>query len=287
MATPASQLSCVVDRPGYFTAGNGPPVVLLHASLGSKSQWNMLAERLCTRFRVIGIDLHGYGDNTGAPAPAPFTVDDEVSLVLDRLAGLVDPYAQVHVVGHSYGGFVALRLAQRHPDRVASLALYEPVLFRLLDDDDVDAVRVRRLVDRLRHLVKTGFARDAAGAFVDFWSGDGTFDALPLPAQVALARRTGKVLLDFEATCSWPTRPEDLAAIRAPTLLMIGNRGPALAQRVTDRLARTLPGAHVAPFDCGHMGPLTNPDRINPWVEAFLLRALHPSPARDGAPRLP
>jgi pimeloyl-ACP methyl ester carboxylesterase len=272
MASLAPQPSCVVDRPGFFVAGQGPTVVLLHASLGSKSQWTALAERLCTRFRVIGIDLHGYGDNTGTPAPAPFNVDEEVRIVLDCLAGLVDPYAKLHVVGHSYGGLVALRLAQRYAERVASLSLYEPILFRLLDENDADAVQIRRLVDRMRLLVATGFTHDAARAFVDFWSGDGTFDALPLPSQVAVARRAGKVLLDFDAACGWPRRPQDLAAITAPTLLMIGNRGPLLAQRIVDRLARALPGSHLAPFDCGHMGPVTHPERVNPWIEAFLVR---------------
>jgi pimeloyl-ACP methyl ester carboxylesterase len=287
MTSTASQASCVVEELGYFVAGKGPPVVLLHASLGSKSQWTALAERLCTRFRVIGIDLHGYGDNTGLPAPTPFTVDDEVRLVLDRLAGLVDPYARLHLVGHSYGGLVALRLAQRHPERVASLSLYEPVLFRLLDEDDVDAVQVRRLVDRLCHLVATGFPRDAARAFIDFWSGDGTFDALPLPIQVAVARRTGKVLLDFDAACSWPPRPHELAVIGAPTLLMIGNRGPALTPRIAERLARALPVAHLAPFDCGHMGPVTHPERVNPWIEAFLVRIAQASRGAAGAERQP
>ena len=55
-------------RPGYFVAGEGAPVIMLHSSLGSKSQWAVLADRLARRFRVIAIDLCGYGDTSPAEA---------------------------------------------------------------------------------------------------------------------------------------------------------------------------------------------------------------------------
>ena len=69
------------DRPGYFIAGAGTPVVMLHSSLSSKSQWTALAERLAPRYRVIALDLCGYGDNAVPAAGASFTLDEEVRLV--------------------------------------------------------------------------------------------------------------------------------------------------------------------------------------------------------------
>jgi pimeloyl-ACP methyl ester carboxylesterase len=62
------------DPPGYFVAGAGVPVVLLHASLSSKSQWRELAAQLAPRFRVIAIDLSGYGDNPMPAARESFSV---------------------------------------------------------------------------------------------------------------------------------------------------------------------------------------------------------------------
>ena len=272
------------QRPGYFVMGAGAPVVLLHASLGSKSQWSTLAERLARRFQVIAIDLWGYGDHAGSALPTPFSLDEEVRLVMDRLDALVDARTRVHVVGHSYGGLVALRLAQWHRQRIASLALYEPVLFRLLDERGPDRVGITRLAQHVARLVTDGSPRDAARVFVDFWNGDGAYDALPLPVQQNLAQRAGKIPLDFAAAASWPHDARDLRAIIAPVLLMIGNRGPALGQRIVDRLATLLPDVRVAPFDCGHLGPVTNPERINPWIDAFIdlcaERAAARSPAR-------
>lgn len=181
-------------RPGYLMAGTGTPVVMLHSSLGSKSQWTALAERLASRFRVIALDLCGYGDNALPDSAASFALDEEVWHVVNLLDQLVGAHVRVHLVGHSYGGLVALRLAQCRSDRVASLSLYELVVFRMLDDEDAELADARRLAERVSGLVAAGRRRDAAQVFVDFWSGDGSYASLPLPAQVSLARRVDKFL---------------------------------------------------------------------------------------------
>src|SRR5438874_1030838 len=119
----------VESGPGYWAVGDGAPVVLLHSSLSSKSQWSVLADRLALRFRVIALDLCGYGDNA-LPAPhPPFALEHEVDLIAARLNRLVPPRVRLHVVGHSYGGLVALRFAQHASDRIASLSVYEAVAF--------------------------------------------------------------------------------------------------------------------------------------------------------------
>src|SRR5262249_44769174 len=115
----------LADSQGHVVTGAGAPVVLLHSSLGSKSQWAALAERLAPRYRVIALDLCGYGDNA-LPAPtASFRLDDEVRLVTDRLDDLVPAGVRFHVVGHSYGrvSCVATRAVPGRPCR-------EPVVVR-------------------------------------------------------------------------------------------------------------------------------------------------------------
>ncbi|HKU84992.1 MAG TPA: alpha/beta fold hydrolase [Casimicrobiaceae bacterium] len=257
-------------RTGYFVAGTGTPVVMLHSSLGSKGQWSALAEQMSARYRVIALDLCGYGDNPPVTSTASFTLDDEVRLVADRLDALVEPHVRVHVIAHSYGALVALRLAQRARGRVASLALYEPVAFRLLADDEPVNAEVKRLAERVARLVASGHRHAAALAFVDFWSGNGSFAALPLPAQTAIARRVDKLPLDFQAARSWPRNAEDLRVITAPTLLVSGDRSPAVMRRIHRILMRFLPNARVAALDAGHMGPITDSAHVNAWIEAFI-----------------
>src|SRR5258706_16008410 len=102
--TPASR-----ENAGYFATGAGAPVVMLHSSLGSKAQWSALAQRLAPRFRVIAIDLCGYGGNPLPVARNSFTLDDEVRHIATHLDRLVSPRTRGHLIGHSYGGVVALR----------------------------------------------------------------------------------------------------------------------------------------------------------------------------------
>jgi pimeloyl-ACP methyl ester carboxylesterase len=267
----AQQSSAAAKRAGYFVVGTGPPIVMLHSSLSSKSQWTALAERLASRFRVIALDLCGYGDNAMPNPHASFTLDNEVQLITDQLERLVEPHTPVHVVGHSYGALVALRFAQCRSDRVASLSLYEPVAFGVLDDQDTELIRVRHVAEHVRRLIAAGFPADAAQVFVDFWSGDGSYASLPQAAQVSIASRVGKVPLDFLEASQWPLGPAELHTIVAPTLLLGGSRSPAVVQRILTVLADALPdGRRPGAFDAGHMAPVTDPDRINPWIEAFV-----------------
>lgn len=219
---------------------------------------------------MIALDLCGYGDNAVPAAGASFTLDEEVRLITARLDHLVEKNIRIHLVGHSYGGLVALRFAQCMSDRVASLSLYEPVAFGMLEQQDAELAKVRRLAAHLRRFVAAGRRHDAARVFVDFWNGEGSYASQPLQAQDSIARRVGKVPLDFQAAWCWPMGPADLRAIIAPTLLLAGSRSPAVVQRIHTALTRALPNRRVGWFDSGHMGPVTDAHLVNPWIEAFV-----------------
>ncbi|HKE41060.1 MAG TPA: alpha/beta hydrolase [Casimicrobiaceae bacterium] len=258
------------ERHGYFVAGTGTPVLMLHSSLSSKSQWTTLAERMASRFKVIAVDLCGYGDNALPKAEASFTLDDEVALVTARLHRLVNASESVHVVGHSYGALVALRLAHCLRGRIASLALFEPVAFSVLEEKEPALKDLWQIAEGVSRSLVSGHRHDAARSFVDFWSGEGSYASMPLPAQASLARRVDKVPFDFRAVRGWPEDARDLRVSAVPTLLLSGSRSPAVVQLIHALLARTLPNVRTGSFDCGHMGPVTHPHLINPWIEAFV-----------------
>jgi pimeloyl-ACP methyl ester carboxylesterase len=270
-ASPVVAADASVRPQGYATAGDGIPVLMLHSSLASKSQWTDLAQRLAPRYRTIAVDLCGYGDNALPASRAPFSLDEEVRGVAALVDRLVSPRVAMHVVGHSYGGVVAMRLAHLLRARVASLSVYEPVAFALLDGDE--RADIERLAQRVARHVEEGRLHDATRTFVDFWSGDGSFARLRLPVQVRMAARIMKVPLDFRAASEGPL---DAGAIVAPTLLLGGTRSPAVAQRIAMRLTRRLRAARAGWVDAGHMGPVTDANVVNPLIEAFIdARALH------------
>jgi pimeloyl-ACP methyl ester carboxylesterase len=276
-------MSCLpsAGRVGVHIEGHGPAIVLLHSSMSSKHQWSELIERLRGSYRLIAIDLLGYGDSAMSPADAGYSLDDEVRLVEGVLARELLPGERFHLVGHSYGGVIALQLAAHESRRrVRSLSLFEPIAFHLLPAGDPELSLVEQTWHEIETWLKAGDARGGAARFVDYWSGSGAFEQLRAVRQSVLAALVPKVLLEFRAVANQPAGVEAYRRIEAPTLLVVGRWSPEPAQRLTSTLAAILPQATCVEVAAGHMAPITHPELVNPIFERFI-RAV----ARGGARR--
>lgn len=260
--------------------GSRPAVVLLHASASSSRQWQGLAQALQPAFDVRCIDLHGHGTQGPWPAGSPMRLADDAALALQHLAAA----GHVHLVGHSYGAAVALKLACLHPQRVLSVSVYEPVLFRwLLDpaDDDGSAQAVLAVAQAVSQRLAAGDAWAAAETFIDFWSGQGAWTALPPGRQHDIASRMAAVRLHFEALFNEPPQRTQLARLTVPMQVITGSATVPALQRLAQLWRRDLPRVrHVSLVDAGHMGPVTHADAFNAQVQAFLRRATAPAAGR-------
>jgi pimeloyl-ACP methyl ester carboxylesterase len=246
-------------------------VVLLHSSGASARQWQPLATTLGARFDVQAPDLHGHGSTPAWTGAAPMTLADEVA----RLQALLDHvHGPVHLVGHSYGGAVATALALQRPHAFRSLTVYEPVLFSVLLHYNARASELRaamRVAERMRtHLAYSRF--DLAGdCFVDFWSAPGTWSALGAMRQHAVAIRMPTVLSHFDALFSLGLRMQDLRELHVPVQLLHGTATRPVTRRVVELLAHALPQVRTLQIEgLGHMGPVTDPARVNPHSAAFV-----------------
>lgn len=120
------------------SSGQGPTVVMLHSGGMSGRQWRKLAQVLSDRYLVVLPDFLGSGSNPPWPADQNFDFHQDVAEVDALLKSLPGPY---HLVGHSYGGLVALTVARAHSDTIASLSLYDPVAFGVLwDQNDTEGL---------------------------------------------------------------------------------------------------------------------------------------------------
>jgi pimeloyl-ACP methyl ester carboxylesterase len=247
------------------------PVVMLHSSMSSKAQWNRLTQRLAPDFPVLALDLYGYGATAMPDNPAQFCLMDEVRLVQDAIARALGPHARFHLMGHSYGGAVALRLSLEQPDRVASLALYEPVAFHLLSNQDQGRQEIEAVIANIDlHLQQN--PRKATRVFIDYWNEPGTFNGLPEPVQTSFEAQIAKVRLDFQALLNEPVQSVDLKAIQTRTCLVSGNRSPQSTRQIADLLQACLPSMERHCVDGGHMAPIQRADAVNTLWEAFLRR---------------
>jgi len=240
------------------------PVILLHSSGASGAQWRTLAAQLSARYRVVAPDLYGYGSTGPWPGNGAFSLAHEAELVLALLDQVGAP---AHLVGHSYGGAVALHVARAHADRVRSLAVYEPVAFHLL----AERSEITALAQEVARAVACGDYAAGLASFLDYWSGAGSWDAIPAAKRAAMAARLPKIALEFHAALSEPAHLADFEALAVPTLILQGARSPRPARRICELLARFMPDARLMTLnDAGHMAPLTHADQVNALVAAHL-----------------
>ncbi|GFO69675.1 alpha/beta hydrolase [Geomonas limicola] len=252
--------------PAYYSVGSGTAVVLLHCTLSSKSQWRALCGMLEKKYRVIAVDLYGYGE-TGMPEQTDnYTLLNEAELVDRLLKNLLAPDEAFHLVGHSYGGAVALRFAYQFPKRVRTLTIFEPVAFHLLDAGDPGATPVQEMMTELARLLEQGEPAQAAATFLDYWSTPGSFANFPPRVQQDFARRTDKLALDFLALTRTPLTLTDYSQLAMPVTVLAGTQSPLPAQRVAQELAKSLPTCRLQFVETGHMGPVSHPDLVNPLI---------------------
>jgi pimeloyl-ACP methyl ester carboxylesterase len=246
-------------------------VVALHCSGAGASQWCALAEALGGGFEVTAPEHYGCegtGPWTGEHA---FTLADEAA----RVIALVDGSEEmVHLVGHSYGGGVALSVALARPDRIASMALYEPVAFHLLRElGEAGAQALAEIIpvaQRISHGVVTGNYRGSMAAFVDYWNGPGTWDQMRPEGHKALIRWAPKAPLDFQALIDDPTPAEAYRALAFPVLILRGAHGPGPTRLIADGLSRLLPETRVLTIDgAGHMGPMTHAPLVSGLIARY------------------
>lgn len=246
--------------------GEGPETALLiHSSGLSATQWRRHLTLLARTRRAIAPHLIGYGQSP----PWDPTLGSAPSQDLAALGELVDGLqGDLHLVGHSYGGTLAARLALGRPRRFKTLALFEPVLLGLL-----------RTPGDARALAEIDVAALAAHApggvawladFVDYWSGPGAFAAIAPTARAQFLSAGPKIAAEVLGIATDQTPAAAYAALDQPALVAHGERTTLAGRTMSQRLAAALPRARLAVLQGGgHMAPLTQPVETCALLEAL------------------
>jgi pimeloyl-ACP methyl ester carboxylesterase len=213
--------------------------------------------------------MSGYGENPPWPDPASSTLEIEVEQLSEKLDTLAGP---LHVVGHSFGGAVAFKLAssERYAHRVRSLTLIEPILPSLLLEQDGD----RPLYDLFTHEsdyicspIWAGQKELAVKRFLRFWNGQGYWERLSSYQKIAFLTRANKLVGDLSAIFGETGVGEAARRLTVPTLLFSGGASSLPAQQFVKRLASIIPHArhiHLAAAD--HLMPITYASEINTTI---------------------
>ena len=257
--------------PYVSEAGTGPGVVCIHSNASSSAQWPGLMYLLSGNHRVLAPGSYGSGKSPDWCSDREITLQDEVNFIEPVLALAGSPFT---LVGHSYGAAVALIAALANPGRIRALVMYEPTLFALVDaqsppPNGVDGIR--NAVFAAGAALDAGDRDAAAGHFIDFWMGAGSWSATPSHRKPAIADSVRNVRRWSHALFTEPTPADAFAALDIPILYMLGGASPELAHAVARVLLPVLRGARVVEFPgLGHMVPVTHPEAINSEIAKFL-----------------
>ena len=263
-----------MPEPFCREVGMGPGVVCLHSNASSSAQWRSLMDTLAPAFHVLAPDSYGSGKSPEWHSDRVIALSDEVALIEPVLTRAGAPLT---LVAHSYGAAIALVAALANPRRVCAMALYEPTLFSLIEAQSPapnEADGIRNAVTAATAALEIGDEDAAAGHFIDYWMGAGSWQRTPPARKPAIAASVTNVRRWAHALMTEPTPLSAFVALDMPVLYMVGARSTASAKGVARLLTAALPRVEVLEFEgLGHMGPVTHPEVVNEAIARFLERA--------------
>lgn len=253
----------------YEVAGDGHPLVFLHAGIANLHMWDDQFRAFRDRYRVVRYDHRGFGQSS-APAGPASGVDDAYGML--KFLNIDKAY----LVGCSMGGGMALDVTLAHPEMVDGLVLVGAGVSGAPDEDDeaLDATW-----QKIQDAAKAGDFDTANELEVRMWvDGVGRTPDQVDPAFRAKASAMNRALYDRDAEMNaveWqqadqPAYPR-LETVTAPTLVIVGDRDLSEIQKAADTLAARIPGAKkVVMHNTAHLPSMELPDQFNQILGDFL-----------------
>jgi non-heme chloroperoxidase len=283
-AEPApTQISVDGVRFHYVAQGVGVPVIFIHGGLEDYRSWNPQLTAFSQGYRAIAYSRRYNFPNSGAAFGNSYsaTVDAEDLAKLVATLGL----PRAHIVGHSYGAYVALLLAIKHPELVRSLVISEAPVMRWLPQIEGGKPLFTEFMTTVWAPTTRGFRQSdeagvtaAVGGFGEIgYSGTDekmTFAKLPPEARSGLLENAPEWRALTMSKDAFPAIPlSAVKRIQAPTLLLSGGRSLKLSHAIDGKLLGLLPhGERIILADATHEMWSEFPEECRDAVTAFIAR---------------
>jgi len=262
----------------YVERGEGAPVIFVHGGLGDFRTWLPQVETFSDQYRAIS-----YSRRAHYPNPWPDDYKSEMLTHVEDLAAFIRHLdaAPAHLVGNSYGSYICLLLALRHPTLVRSLVLTEPPIHPLLKRLPGGAALFEEFERDAWKPAGEAFARgdmeSGVRLFIEGAVGKEEWEKLTPRVRDAMMKDAPELAVaatspDFEARMPTVTCA-DVARVKIPTLLLYGKRSPSMYRLINSELARCLPHAEQATIPhAAHVLHSHNPEAHDRVVLDFLSR---------------
>ena len=245
--------------------GSGSPILMLHSTGIGARQWLPYFTLLKGR-HTLAIDFLDYGKSSKWSEESSINDDLQAAEVL-----LLQQNQPVDLIGHSYGGVHALRLAEKHPTAVRSLLLHEPVVWgSIFDSPKTD------LIDAFLNIRNTFFSNEGTintenwlQGFVDFWNQPGTWAHFPERTKEIWRSQAQKVYAEVYNLCFDNTPVSGWKSLVHPICITMGTDSPPAEREVCRLLNHTLPNCTLIEHAGGHLAPVTHFRTVAPFVRRW------------------
>jgi|SRR5215472_14401572 len=262
-------------RIDYAECGTGPTIVLVPGSCSTGAAWRPVMATWNSQFRCVTTSLLGYGGTVERRTAGDADISHEAEILesVVRKAG-----GRVHLVGHSFGGLVALAVALRSRVPLASLVILEaPAPEVLRDRGEHQHYRAFRQMTETYFAAFDGGNSDAIATMIDFYGGAGTYTAWPPRVRTYAIETTSVNILDWVSAYGFAIPAASLAAVQIPSLVVWGGASHPTVQRANALLSESMGNAACATIDtAAHFMIATHPNEVG----RLIARHVHSAEAR-------
>lgn len=275
-------------RLSYSENGEGQPVVFVHGIPTDIRAWNAQVAPFTKKYRVITYSRRHAQPNNNGENLLESTIQNNTKDLEGLIRSLSLP--PVHLVGHSYGGFIAAYLAVKNPELIKKLVLVEPGITTLLVKDQKSPAQllslflrspstalaagsfIKEYINPMLEAYHRGDLDLAIRFFADGFMGKkGALDQLPEDVRTML-KENSKTIGETETKLPIFTK-KDAGRISAETLLMRGANSPKVLQAIVTELSKSMPKSEVVTIpDSGHFPHFEKAELFNEKVLGFLAR---------------
>ncbi len=251
--------------------GEGPGTLMLSSSGLGPRQWDFLSALMKGRLSYALSYLHY--------PPSDFLnegVEPDIDVDFLGAEKLLDLLIEkgggpINVVGHSYGGFLALSLAKKYPDKIRRMVLFEPIAWGVLRLDSQDESLKKDFENLYQNLFYKGLLEENwLRFFIDFWNHQGFWDSLGTKKQNYWKSLYPKIYAEVKGLCLDDKGLSHWADLKHPIRILRGKNGPPAQNEVCKLLFKALKNSELIETVGGHMAPITHFQKVLPLFSNWL-----------------
>jgi pimeloyl-ACP methyl ester carboxylesterase len=253
------ELHTEIRGPMRYTGSDRTPVVFVHGSWTDADSWQLVAPAIAAERVTVVYDRRGHSRSPWTQPVTRRRDEDDLIALIEHIGS-----RSVHLVGNSYGASIALAVAGRRPDLVASVVAHEPPLLGAASpgtplEHELDALRTLAL--EIAATIDRGEAAEAAERFTETALGEGAWAFLPREVQATFIANAST----FAGMVRDPGYDQvpDLARHPMPIVLTSGTASPGWLPAIVDQLVAAHPNIGCDRYEgAGHVPHLTHPVEV-------------------------